>query len=70
MRPSSGQFLGVCVASLCLAGRCEAGGFAVATMLTLVFLPTVYVAVNGFRNTGEPAAEPGPLAAPALALLH
>lgn len=66
MRPSCGQFLGVCVASLCLAGRCEVGGFAVATMLTLVFPPTFYVAVNGFRNTGEP----GPLAAPALALLH
>ncbi|QPB20118.1 hypothetical protein [Rhizobium sp. 007] len=70
MRPSSGQFLCVCVASLCLSGRCEVGGLAVAATLTLVFLPAFYVAVNHFRETGEPATDPGPLAAPFLALLH
>ena len=31
------------------------GGLAVATALTLVFLPALYVAVNGIRETGEPA---------------
>ncbi|MEY9533643.1 hypothetical protein [Sinorhizobium fredii] len=70
MRPSSGQFLCVCVASLCLSGRCEAGGVAIATILTLVFLPAFYVAVNRFRVSGEPATDSGPLAAPAPALLH
>lgn len=66
MRPSSGQFLCVCVASLCLSGLCEVLELAVATMLTLVFC----VAVNQFRETGELAKDPSPLAAPALARLH
>ena len=30
------------------------GGLAVATVLTLVFLPALYVAVNGIRQKGEP----------------
>ena len=36
------------------------GGLAVATVLTLVFLPALYVAVNGIREKAEPhaAAEP------------
>ena len=33
------------------------GGLAVATALTLVFLPALYVAVNGIREKAEPAAE-------------
>lgn len=68
MRPSSGQFLCVCVASLCLSRTCESIGVAVATILTLVFLPTFYVAENCFWETG--AADSGPLGAPALALLR
>ena len=32
------------------------GGLAVATALTLVFLPALYVAVNGIREKDEPAA--------------
>ncbi len=66
MRPSSGQFLCVYVASLYLSGSCEVLGLAVATMLTLVSS----VAFNHFRGTGEPATDPGPLAAPALVRLH
>ena len=34
------------------------GGLAVATALTLVFLPALYVAVNGIREKDEPAAAP------------
>ncbi|MEZ0002614.1 hypothetical protein ABIA18_004411 [Sinorhizobium fredii] len=68
MRPSSGPFLCVFVASLCLSGRCE--GVAVASILTLVFLSAFYIAVNRFRARGEPATDSGPLAAPALAPLH
>ena len=32
--------------------------YAIATVLTLVFLPALYVAVNGIREKAEPAAEP------------
>ena len=48
------------------------GGLAVATVLTLVFLPALYVAVNGIREKSEPAAaaEPDVLATPMLALQH
>lgn len=66
MRPSSGQFFYPCVASLCLFGRCEVGGLAVATVLTRAF----YVAVSRVREMGEPAADTGPIVAPARALLH
>ena len=34
------------------------GGLAVATVLTLVFLPALYVAVNGIREEGETTAAP------------
>ena len=34
------------------------GGLAVATVLTLVFLPALYVAVNGIREKAEPKAQP------------
>jgi hypothetical protein len=34
------------------------GGLAVATMLTLVFLPALYVAVNGISEKAEPKAQP------------
>src|SRR4029450_792557 len=34
------------------------GGLAVATALTLVFLPALYVAVNRIRERTEPAAAP------------
>ena len=34
------------------------GGLAVATVLTLVFLPALYVAVNGIREKAEPGSEP------------
>ncbi len=34
------------------------GGLAVATALTLVFLPALYVAVNGIREKDEPVAAP------------
>ena len=50
------------------------GGLAVATVLTLVFLPALYVAVNGIREEAEPTAEPdmtdepGMAAAPALTM--
>ena len=70
MCPSSGPILCVCVASLRLSGRCEVAGVTVATILTLMFLPAFYVAVNRFRVTGEPATDSGPLAATAPALLH
>ena len=48
------------------------GGLAVATVLTLVFLPALYVAVNGIREKTEPAAAPEPdlLAAPILVPQH
>ena len=48
------------------------GGLAVATVLTLVFLPALYVAVNGIREKGEPTAAPEPdvLATPMLAPQH
>ncbi len=61
MRPSSGQLLCVCVASLYLSGSCEVLGLAVATMLTLVS----DALVNRFRETDEPAVVAGPLVAPA-----
>ena len=35
------------------------GGLAVATVLTLVFLPALYVAVNGIREKAEPKARAG-----------
>jgi multidrug efflux pump subunit AcrB len=34
------------------------GGLAIATVLTLIFLPALYIAVNGVREKAEPAAEP------------
>jgi Cu/Ag efflux pump CusA len=34
------------------------GGLLVATLLTLIFLPTVYVTVFGGRREAAPAAEP------------
>ena len=34
------------------------GGLAVATVLTLVFLPALYVAVNGIREKAEPPEPP------------
>lgn len=48
------------------------GGLAVATVLTLVFLPALYVAVNRIREKDEPttSAEPDAIAAPMLALQH
>ena len=48
------------------------GGLAVATVLTLVFLPALYVAVNGIREKDEPEAAPQPdvTATPMLALQH
>ena len=48
------------------------GGLAVATVLTLVFLPALYVAVNGIREKDEPteALEPDVLTAPMLATQH
>lgn len=66
MRPSSGQFLCVCIASLCLSGSCEVLGLAIVTVLALAS----YASANHFRETGEPVTDPGPLAAPALARLH
>lgn len=36
------------------------GGLAVATALTLVFLPALYVAVNGIREKDEPPVAPEP----------
>ncbi|WP_352829580.1 efflux RND transporter permease subunit [Mesorhizobium sp. M0830] len=48
------------------------GGLAVATVLTLVFLPALYVAVNRIREKDEPtaSAEPDAIAAPMLAPQH
>jgi hypothetical protein len=48
------------------------GGLAIATVLTLIFLPALYVAVNGIREKSEPAAaaEPDLLAPPMLAPQH
>ena len=48
------------------------GGLAVATVLTLVFLPALYVAVNGIREKDEPtaASEPEVIPAPMLAPQH
>jgi len=43
------------------------GGLAVATVLTLVFLPALYVAVNGIPDKAEPSAEPGTAAEPEAA---
>ena len=45
------------------------GGLAVATVLTLLFLPALYVAVNGIHEKSEPAtaAEQDLLATPVLA---
>ena len=44
------------------------GGLAVATALTLVFLPALYVAVNGIREKDEPAAAADVAAEHSLAL--
>ena len=44
------------------------GGLAVATVLTLVFLPALYVAVNRIRPRVEPTAPPEAAAAPSLEL--
>ena len=43
------------------------GGLAVATVLTLVFLPALYVAVNGIREKNEPEAAPDVAATCSLA---
>ena len=45
------------------------GGIIVGTLLTRVFLPARYVAVNGIREKGEATAPPEPdvLATPMLA---
>ena len=42
------------------------GGLAVATALTLVFLPALYVTVNGMREPGEAPAAPDWTATPGL----
>ena len=44
------------------------GGLAVATVLTLVFLPALYVAVNRIRPRVEPAALPAAGAVPSFEL--
>ena len=44
------------------------GGLAVATVLTLVFLPALYVAVNRIRPKTEPTAVPDVPAAHSVAL--
>ena len=44
------------------------GGLAVATVLTLVFLPALYVAVNRIRQKVEPTAPPEDVAAHSFAL--
>jgi multidrug efflux pump subunit AcrB len=44
------------------------GGLAVATVLTLVFLPALYVAVNRIRPRVEPTAPPEAAAVPSLEL--
>jgi hypothetical protein len=46
------------------------GGLAAATALTLVFLPALYVTVNGIRDPGEAPAAPDWIAAPGLAPQH
>ncbi|MER8429523.1 efflux RND transporter permease subunit [Mesorhizobium caraganae] len=48
------------------------GGLAVATVLTLVFLPALYVAANSIREKDEPtaSAEPDAIAAPILVPQH
>ncbi len=48
------------------------GGLAVATVLTLVFLPALYVAVNGVREKEEPITTPerDVLSLPMLATQH
>ena len=48
------------------------GGLAVATVLTLVFLPALYVAVNGIREKGGTKEElqPDVTATPMLAQQH
>jgi multidrug efflux pump len=46
------------------------GGFAVATVLTLVFLPALYVAANGIREKDETTAAPDVPAIPILALQY
>jgi hypothetical protein len=43
------------------------GGLAVATALTLVFLPALYVAVTGIREKDVPAAAPDVAAEHSLA---
>jgi multidrug efflux pump subunit AcrB len=44
------------------------GGLAIATVLTLIFLPALYVAVNGVREKAEPDAEPDAAPEPNLAM--
>jgi multidrug efflux pump subunit AcrB len=44
------------------------GGLAIATVLTLIFLPALYVAVNGVREKAEPAAKPDAAPEPNLAM--
>jgi hypothetical protein len=48
------------------------GGLAVATVLTLVFLPALYVAVNGIREKDGTTAAPEPdaLVIPVFAPQH
>ncbi|OHV75396.1 hypothetical protein [Ensifer sp. LCM 4579] len=70
MRLSLDRFLCACVASLGLCGHSEFGGLAVATMLSLVFLPGLNVAVNTVREKDEPAADLGVLMAPVFAIQH
>ena len=46
------------------------GGLAVATALTLVFLPALYVAVNGIREPGEAMGPADPVLPAGLAPQH
>ena len=46
------------------------GGLAIATVLTLIFLPALYVAVNGIREKDDPSAEPEPATAPSPVPQH
>ncbi|WP_342237466.1 efflux RND transporter permease subunit [Inquilinus sp. OTU3971] len=46
------------------------GGLAIATVLTLVFLPALYVAVNGIREKDDPSAEHEPATAPSPVPQH
>jgi Cu/Ag efflux pump CusA len=46
------------------------GGLAVATALTLIFLPALYVAVTGIKKKDEPAVAADAAAEPILAPQH